>query len=319
VSTGRRTGVLVMAYGSPADLGEVEAYYTHIRRGRPPEPAQLADLIARYEAIGGVSPLRERTEAQVERIRTALEAVEPDRFAVGIGSKHTAPFIEDGVAELVGRGVREIVGVVLAPHYSRTSVGEYLRRASEAASAHGATVWGIEHWYDLPAYAEFLAGAVRDAAATLPAAHKVLFTAHSLPQRVLEGDPYAGQLHAGAAAVAALVGLGRFADWGLGWQSAGRTPEPWIGPDVLDLIRSLGETGRADGVLVCPHGFVSDHLEVRYDLDIEAAGVAREVGLAFARTRVVDDDPVVLGALATRIRATADAAERTERTDGTGS
>jgi len=309
VSTGRRTGVLVMAYGSPADVGEVEAYYTHIRRGRPPEPAQLADLIARYEAIGGVSPLRERTDAQLARIRAALDTAEPGRFEVGLGLKHAAPFIEDGAAELVGRGVSEIVGVVLAPHYSRSSVGEYLARAAEAAGAHGATVRGIEHWYDLPEYAEFLARAVRDAAATLPAAHKVLFTAHSLPLRVLEGDPYADQLQAGAAAVARLVGMGPFADWGLGWQSAGRTPEPWIGPDVLDLIRSLGETGRAAGVLVCPHGFVSDHLEVRYDLDIEAAGVAREAGLAFARTRVVDDDPVVLGALADRIRAVADAGE----------
>lgn len=306
MTAGGPIGVLVMAYGSPADVGEVEAYYTHIRRGRPPEPAQLADLVARYEAIGGVSPLRERTEAQLGRIRDALDAAAPGGFEVVLGQKHAAPFIEDGVAELADRGVRQIVGVVLAPHYSRASVGEYLARATEAGAGRGVTVRGVEHWYDLPEHTEFLAQAVRDAAASLPAAHKVLFTAHALPRRVLEGDPYPEQLQAGAAAVARLVGLGPFADWGIGWQSAGRTPEPWIGPDILDLIRSLGETGRTAGVLVCPHGFVTDHLEVRYDLDIEAAGVARDAGLTFARTRVVDDDPVVLGALADRIRAVAE-------------
>jgi ferrochelatase len=147
---------------------------------------------------------------------------------------------------------------------------------------------------------------VTDARAGLPERHKVLFTAHSLPERVLAGDPYPEQLRESAAIVAERVGLDRWAAWSLCWQSAGRTPEPWRGPDILKVIRDLAATGRTDGVLVCPQGFTADHLEVLYDLDIEAAGVAAEVGLAFARTRALNDDPGVMAALAARIIATAD-------------
>ena len=146
-----------------------------------------------------------------------------------------------------------------------------------------------------------------DARATLPARHKVLFTAHSLPERVLVDDPYPEQLRESAAAIAGRVGLLPWPDWALGWQSAGRTPEPWRGPDILEIIRELGATGRSEGVLVCPQGFTSDHLEVLYDLDIEATKVADEVGLAFARTRSLNDDPTVMAALADRVRAAASA------------
>jgi ferrochelatase len=154
----------------------------------------------------------------------------------------------------------------------------------------------------------FQAAAVRAALTGLPERTKVVFTAHSLPERALVDDPYADQLRRSAEATAVAAGLARWAGWGLGWQSAGRTAEPWRGPDVLEIVRDLAATGRADGILVVPQGFTSDHLEVLYDLDVEAAAVAAEVGLAFARTPVVNDDPTVMAALAERVRAAAEGA-----------
>lgn len=298
-------GLLVMAYGTPRTPGDVEAYYTHIRRGRPPTPDQLADLTARYDAIGGTSPMAALTEAQRASLAAALEEREPGRWRVALGQKHAAPFIEDGVAELAHAGVREIVGLVLAPHYSAASIGQYQSRAADAAAGRDLVLHRIDSWHLEPAYLDALAEAVREARATLPARHKVLFTAHSLPERALVDDPYPDQLRESASAVAERVGLLPWPEWALAWQSAGRTPEPWRGPDVLEVIRDLAATGRTDGVLVCPQGFTADHLEVLYDLDIEAAGVARDAGLAFARTRSLNADPGVMGALADRVVATA--------------
>lgn len=305
-------GVVVMAYGTPRTPADIEPYYTHIRRGRPPEPAQLAELTARYEALGGVSPLAQRTEAQRAAIAAALEARAPGAYRVVLGQKHAEPFIEDAVATLAAEGVTTTVGLVLAPHYSGFSVGEYQRRAAEAAGAVGITHLAIDSWHLEPAYLDFLTDAVTEARAGLPADHKVLFTAHSLPERVLAGDPYPEQLRESAAVVAERVGLDRWAGWSLCWQSAGRTPEPWRGPDILEVIRDLAATGRTEGVLVCPQGFTADHLEVLYDLDIEAAGVAAEVGLAFARTRALNDDPAVMAALADRVIATVETGAATD-------
>jgi protoporphyrin/coproporphyrin ferrochelatase len=270
-----------------------------------PTPEQLTDLTARYDAIGGTSPLAERTEAQRARLAAVLERAEPGGWHVVLGQKHAEPFIEDAVAGLAAAGVDAVVGLVLAPHYSRASVGEYQERLRAAAEGHGLPVSAIDSWHDEPSYVEFLAAAVGDGLALLPERTKVLFTAHSLPERALAGDPYPDQLRASAAAAAEAVGLDPWAGWSLAWQSAGRTPEPWRGPDVLEVIDDLAGTGRAEGVLVCPQGFVSDHLEVRYDLDIEARRRAEAAGLAFARTRVLNDDPAVLGALAERVRAAA--------------
>jgi len=298
-----RRGLLVMAYGTPSSLDEVESYYTHIRRGRPPAPEQLDDLVNRYRAIGGISPLRERTEAQRAALAASLDAREPDTWTVVLGQKHATPFIEDAIAQLTDAGVDSIVGLVLAPHFSRGSVGQYHERAAAALGSATRPYTRIDSWHLEPAYLDFLTDAVRDARASLPAKHKVLFTAHSLPERILEGDPYADQLRESAEAVAGRVGLLPWPDWALGWQSAGRTPEPWRGPDILDIIRELGATGRAEGVLVCPQGFTSDHLEVLYDLDIEAARIAGESGLAFARTRSLNDDAAVMAALAERVLA----------------
>lgn len=298
---GDRVGVVVMAYGTPATPAEVEPYYTHIRRGRPPTAEQLANLQMRYDALGGTSTLAARTQDQLNALARSLDQLAPGRFTVALGQKHAAPFVEDGVATLVAAGVERIVGLVLAPHYSAFSVGQYHERAATAAADAAIPFVGIEQWHDLPEYRTFLADAVRAGLAELPEKTKVVFTAHSLPERVLDGDPYPDQLWASAEAVAAAVGLNRWAGWSLAWQSAGATPEPWRGPDIRAVIGELAATGRADGILVCPQGFVADHLEVAYDLDIEAQRVADDVGLTFARTRVLNDDPGVLAALTRRV------------------
>jgi ferrochelatase len=301
MSDNERIGVLVMAYGTPASVDDIEPYYTHIRRGRPAPPELLEELIGRYAAIGGISPLAARTEAQRAAIETALEAIAPGRYQVVLGQKHATPFIEDAVEELAAAGITTTVGLVLAPHYSGFSVGQYQGRAAEAGKAHGITHHAIDSWHLDPAYVDFLTDAVTAADATLPDNRKVLFTAHSLPERVLADDPYPEQLRQSAAAVGDRLGLDPWSDWSIAWQSAGRTPEPWRGPDILDVLRELAATGATEGVLVCAQGFVADHLEVLYDLDIEAAGVADELGLAFARTRSLNDDPTVMAALAARI------------------
>lgn len=303
------TGVVVMAYGTPARPEDVEAYYTHIRRGRPPEPAQLADLQRRYDALGGVSPLAQRTESQRAAIAAALEARSPGGYRVVLGQKHAAPFIEDAVTMLGDEGIARVVGLVLAPHYSGFSVGDYQKRLAEAAGQRAMSAVGIDHWHLLPAYVEFLAGALRDTLAALPERTRVLFTAHSLPERVLVDDPYPDELRAGAAAIAEQVALGPDPAWGIAWQSAGRTPEPWRGPDILEVIRELAAAGDVDGVAVCAQGFVSDHLEVLYDLDIEAKALADDLGLAFGRTASLNAAPTVMAALADLV---ADAARAIE-------
>jgi protoporphyrin/coproporphyrin ferrochelatase len=312
------TGVVVMAYGTPRSPADVEAYYTDIRRGRPPTAEQLADLVGRYDAIGGISPLAERTEAQRRALTDALEARRPGQFTVVLGQKHASPFIEDAVATLADQGVTRAVGLVLAPHYSRASVGEYQHRATTAGAAAGVVMTAIDSWHTEPAYLDFLAASLAQVRAEMGAHHHVLFTAHSLPERALVDDPYPDQLRQSATAVAERVGLDRWADWAIAWQSAGRTPEPWRGPDLLEVIGDLGRTGRSRGVIVCPQGFVSDHLEVLYDLDIAAAAAAGEAGLAFARTRSLNDDPTVMGALADLVISALDGGDRPDGPEGEG-
>lgn len=301
------TGVLVMAYGTPASTADVDAFYTHIRHGRAPTEDQLADLRRRYTAIGGISPMAQRTRSQLTAIQQALDGIGPEVFRCALGQKHAPPFVEDGVAELHDAAVERMVGVVLAPHYSRGSIEGYHDRARAAADAFGVDYVGIDRWHLLPELIEFQVAAIRDALRRLPERTKVVFTAHSLPERLLDGDPYSDELRQSAEAAARGAGLATWAGWGLGWQSAGRTPEPWRGPDITEIIRDLAATGRSDGILVVPQGFTSEHLEVRYDLDIAAAAVAAEVGLAFGRTKVPDDDPTVMGALARLVAATAEA------------
>ncbi len=293
-----------MAYGTPRTPEDIEPYYTDIRRGRPPSAEQLADLTRRYEAIGGLSPLGAITDAQRDALQAALDERSPGDFVVAVGLKHADPKVEAAVATLAASGVERIVGLVLAPHFSALSVGEYLGRARAAADEAGRPFAGIESWAVEPAYIDFLAAQVRRSLDGMPANTKVLFTAHSLPRRVLDaGDPYPGELRATAAAVAGSAGLAPWAQWSVGWQSAGRTPEPWIGPDVLEVVDELGPSENADGLLVCPCGFVADHLEVLYDLDIEARRRAEDHGLVFRRTASMNDDPAVIAALAERLSA----------------
>ena len=299
-----RTAVLLMAYGTPRTPAEILPYYTDIRRGRPPTDEQLADLTRRYDAIGGISPLAERTESQRLALQAALDQLAPGQFTVVLGMKHATPSIETALAAIAADGFRRIVTLVLAPHYSAFSVGQYTDRARAAAEPHGIDVVSIDSWATEPALVEFLAGDVRRRREAMPANTKVLFTAHSLPQRIIAaGDPYPDELRATAQLVATAAGLGSWSTWAIAWQSAGRTPEPWLGPDILQVIDDLAASENADGVLVCACGFVSDHLEVLYDLDIAAAGRAAKHGLRFDRTTCVNDDPAVIGALARRVMA----------------
>jgi protoporphyrin/coproporphyrin ferrochelatase len=289
-------GVLVMAYGTPATPEEVEAYYTHVRRGRPPTTEQLADLQHRYEAIGGTSPLLERTQAQARGIEHAL--ARHGSFAVELGMKHAPPFIEDAVSRLADDAITQIVGVVLAPHYSRLSIGEYEGRARTAAG-NRVEMAMVPSWYDAPPYLDALAERVQKALATLPERTEVVFTAHSLPARIVdEGDPYPEQLRWTAGAVAERSGI---KSWRVGWQSAGRTPEPWIEPDIGEILDEIAALDEDNGVLVCPAGFTSDHLEILYDLDVEASARARHLGLAFARTESLNDDPRLCEAVASAV------------------
>jgi ferrochelatase len=311
-------GVVVMAYGTPSGPEDVEAFYTDVRRGRPPTPELLGDLQRRYEAIGGVSPLAARTRAQVAGLQRSLDEAEPGGYRCAQGAKHSAPRIEDALDELASSGVGRAIGLVLAPHYSALSIGEYGERLREHATLLGLKTTMIESWHDLPELIELLAERVTMAlgrvAATRhegsvevpgapPGGVEVLFTAHSLPARIVQmGDPYPDQLHETAAAVAALAGV---TQWRTAWQSAGRTPEPWLGPDLLEVLRSSVSEG-VTSVVVCPAGFTSDHLEVLYDVDVEAQRVAGEAGLKLVRTDSLNDDPRLCAALAGLVIEAAD-------------
>lgn len=303
-------GVLVMAYGTPASYDEVEAFYTDVRRGRPPSPEQLADLQRRYAAVGGTSALAARTAEQVAGIAGALEAAAPGRFVCRYGSKHATPRIEEGVEALVEAGSELVVGLVLAPHYSAGSVGEYLARARARAGELGRPFAAIEDWHDDPTLVALLAERVAAAYASIgrevtDPAVELLVSAHSLPLRIIDsGDGYDRRLAETAALVAAAAGVG---SWRVCWQSAGRTPEPWVGPDILEVLRALPAEGRQAAV-VCPAGFTSDHLEVSYDLDIEASALAASLGLGFTRTASLNADPRLCEALARLVVAAAEGA-----------
>ncbi len=298
-------GVLVMAHGTPSTPAGIEPFYTTIRRGRPPTPELLDELVGRYAAIGGTSPLTERTRSQVGGIAAALDEVAPGRFTVRYGAKYVTPTIEEAMAELAAASIRRVIGIVLTPHQSSLGSGEYVERARKAAAGAagtGSASGAIELLADRT-------GTVLDSLSD--ADHRqvaVFFTAHSLPLRVVaEGDPYPDQVAESAADVATLLKLDEVPGltWGVAWQSAGRTADPWIGPDLLVEMRRVAAEG-ATAVVVCPVGFVSDHLEVLYDLDIEALQVAESVGVAFARTPSLNDDPRFCRLLAEVIVGAAD-------------
>lgn len=309
-------GALVMAHGTPSALEELEAFLTHIRHGRRPSTEQLADLRRRYDAIGGISPLTATTHKQVEGIGQALERRSPGGFTVRYGARHVAPFVEDAAADLLAQGVRGVVGLVLTPHRSSMGSEDYLQRAHTALAGR-VPFAGVTNWYARSALVRLWAERVRDAtdsAGTGPQT-AVVFSSHALPQRIRErADPYESQVADSARLVARAAGA---ADWRVAWQSAGRTPEPWIGPDLLEVIGQLAEEGMRN-VVVCPIGFVADHLEVLYDLDIEARGVATAAGLRFERTSSFNDDPRFLAVLADVIVDAARDLATPPRRDGGG-
>lgn len=289
------TGVLLMAYGTPATPEDIEAYYTHIRRGRPPTSELLRELTDRYEAIGGLSPLLEISRRQAE----ALELMLGVRVVVGM--KHAPPFIEEAIDDLVAQGVDDIVGIVLAPHYSNMSVGQYEDRVRQRlSSVPNAPRFGmVRSWHMTPSYLSLLTRRLDDALRLVPKERlgrtEVIFSAHSLPESIVaDGDPYPTQLSETARAVALIA---RWPRWRTAWQSAGRTDAKWLGPDILDVLRELADQG-AQAVIVCPCGFVTDHLEVLYDVDIEARALADELGLTLVRTRSPNADPMLVDALA---------------------
>ncbi|MFC5405246.1 ferrochelatase [Cohnella soli] len=295
------TGVLVMSYGTPESLEGVEAYYTHIRRGNPPTAEQLEDLTDRYKTIvGGVFPLRENTNRQVEALQLTLDSIAGEgKYVCYQGLKHAAPYIEDGVAAMAADGIKEVVGIVLTPQYSAMSVGGYMKRAQEEADKRGISFVAVKEYHLHPELIDALSKRVQEGLSRFEdgagANMLVLFSAHSLPAKVLEmKDPYQDQLLATSAAVAAAAGV---QNWQFTWQSAGQTGQPWLGPDILETLEKLASEG-VKRVLVTPVGFVSDHLEVLYDIDIEARKFAEERGIRLERIRMLNDDAQYMLAMA---------------------
>jgi len=301
-------GVLVMSYGTPESMADIEAYYTHIRRGHAPTPEQLAELTQRYEAIvGGVFPLRENTNRQVQGLQEMLDRMKPGVYRCYQGLKHARPYIEDGVEQMAQDGITEAVGIVLAPHYSVMSVGSYIKRAEEKAAEAGIRMAFVEEYHLHPKLIatltdRVLSGLRKFGEDVKSADVKVLFSAHSLPERILEmGDPYVKQLMATSGAIAEAAGV---TNWEFTWQSAGRTREPWLGPDILETLERLQQED-VKQVLSAPIGFVSDHLEVLYDLDIEAKGFAHKLGMRLERIDMLNTDPFYMETLADSVESAA--------------
>jgi ferrochelatase len=280
--------VVLMAYGSPDRIEDVPAYYADIRGGRPVSPDRLADLTERYRRLGieDSNPLNEITELT----RASLEA--ELGLPVFTGMKHWTPRIADGAEAALAAGADTVVGLVLAPHYSRLSIGGYREQLEQALAGRAQLVF-VDSWHLEPGFVELLADRVRGTEA------HVVFTAHSLPSRILEeGDPYHDQLLETSRAVARSAGL---RDWSMSYQSASPTGEPWLGPDILEHLGDL-HAGGVDDVLLCPVGFVADHLEIRWDLDTQAQEKARELGIRLSRIEMPNADPAFVATLATIVR-----------------
>jgi len=282
-----RQAVVLMAYGSPERLADVPAYYADIRGGRPIAPEHLEDLVERYRRLGieDSSPLN----AVTERTRAALE--EELALPVFTGMKHWTPHIADAAEAALAVGAEQVAGLVLAPHYSALSVAGYREQLEDALDGRAELAF-VESWHDEPGFVELLADRVRTDA-------HVVFTAHSLPARILDlGDPYKEQLLETSRLVAEAAGL---ADWSFSFQSESPTGEPWLGPDILDHLEALRGPG-VEHVLVCPVGFVSDHLEIRWDIDVEAQEKAAQLGLRLERIEMPNDDPRFVRTLAGIVR-----------------
>jgi ferrochelatase len=319
-------GVLAMAYGTAAGPDDVERYYTDIRGGRPPASDHLRELEARYAAIGNRFPLLEITRRQGAALEHELnEAAPSPGYRVFLGMKHSPPFIDEAVERMRMEGISRAVGLVLAPHWSGMSVETYVDRVEKAVAAGGPRFTFVRSWHDHPGLIDFLADRVRHASDELQPFRggdvAVIFCAHSLPTRTVEdgskrckacdlcpdGCRYVAQLEETAQLVCGRVP----AECSTAWQSAGRTSDPWWGPSVQDVIMDLSENGHR-GVVVCSAGFVADHLEILYDLDIEARQTAEDAGIAFARTEMPNDHPDFIRVLADVVREHLETGARSE-------
>jgi protoporphyrin/coproporphyrin ferrochelatase len=287
--------VVLMAYGSPDRLEDVPAYYADIRGGRPIAPERLEELVERYRALGieDSNPLNEITEETRARLERELGV------PVFTGMRHWAPRIAEAAEQAVATGADLVVGLVLAPHYSAMSIGAY-RGQLEDALAGRAELAFVERWGADPGFVELLARQLV-ARSDYRSSH-VVFTAHSLPERILaEGDPYRDELLETSRLVADAAAV---PDWSFSFQSASATGEPWLGPDIVDHLDELAARGVQD-VLVCPVGFVSDHLEIRWDIDTVAAERAHELGLQLRRIEMPNADPAFVRVLAGLVRRAA--------------
>lgn len=296
-------GLLVMAYGTPYKEEDIERYYTHIRRGRKPSPEALEDLQNRYEAIGGISPLAKITQQQMESLEKRLNEVQDEiEFKAYLGLKHIEPFVEDAVEAMHKDGIKEAVSIVLAPHFSTFSVKSYNGRAKETAEKLGGPIiHSVESWYSEPKFIQYWATRVKQTFDLIDEEKRqkavLIVSAHSLPEKIIAaGDPYPNQLQETADLIAQAAGIEHYE---IGWQSAGNTPEPWIGPDVQDLTRELHEEKGYTSFVYTPVGFIADHLEVLYDNDYECKVVTDEIGADYYRPEMPNAQPEFIDGLAT--------------------
>jgi len=287
-----RVGVLLMAHGTPSSLDEMPEYLTLVRGGRAPSAELVHEMRENYAAIGGRSPLTDITEAQAAALRTRLT----DEIPVAVGMRNWKPFIKDALADLAQAGVTRVVGIPMAPQFSTLSVRKYIDAAAAALPA-GVEFESVESFHTDPLLIDAFAERLR---AARPASdERVIFTAHALPQRVIAaGDRYADEVAETAAAVAARAGV---ATYDLAYQSAGRTPEPWIGPELASVIDDRSVSLRK--FLVVPIGFVCDHTEILFDIDVQAAQVAREFSTTLRRTESLNTSPLFIAMLEKLVRA----------------
>lgn len=298
--TKEKIGLLVMAYGTPESLGDVEAYYTHIRHGHKPSEEALQDLIRRYKAIGGISPLAKITKEQAHKLTDSMNKIFTEyEFTCYLGLKHIAPFIEDAVEEMKKDGIEQAISIVLAPHYSTFSIKAYNDRAIRLSEEIGGPIIEpIEQWYDEPKFISYWTEQLKETFTKIEDKEKavVIFSAHSLPEKIIAaGDPYVEQLQHTADLIAEAANIQNYTT---GWQSAGNTPDPWIGPDVQDLTRDLCEKHGYESFVYCPVGFVAEHLEVLYDNDYECKVVTDELNVAYFRPNMPNSQSVFIDCLA---------------------
>ncbi|MED2037016.1 ferrochelatase [Bacillus wiedmannii] len=298
--TKKKIGLLVMAYGTPESLDDVEAYYTHIRHGHKPSEEALQDLIRRYKAIGGISPLAKITKEQAHKLTDSMNKIFTEyEFTCYLGLKHIAPFIEDAVEEMKKDGIEQAISIVLAPHYSTFSIKAYNDRAIRLSEEIGGPVIeAIEQWYDEPKFISYWAEQLKETFTKIEDKEKavVIFSAHSLPEKIIAaGDPYVEQLQHTADLIAEAADIPNYTT---GWQSAGNTPDLWIGPDVQDLTRDLFEKHGYESFVYCPVGFVAEHLEVLYDNDYECKVVTDELNVAYFRPNMPNSQSVFIDCLA---------------------